>query len=81
MEQYENIVGPKYAIRVGDLREWHIIIATCFKCGHNDRLMAGALAWERSPHTKLGDLERKLRCTHCGNRADNTLSVRMMPRN
>ena len=29
----------------------------------------------------LVDLQRKLRCTHCGNRLDNSLSVRAMPRN
>jgi hypothetical protein len=81
MEQYENIVGPKYAIRVADLRDWHVITAQCFRCGHQSRLKADFLAWERAPFTKLVDLERKLRCIQCGNRTDNTLSVRMMPRN
>ena len=44
-------------------------------------LNVGFLAWERPPYTHLVDLERKLRCTRCGNRLDNSLSVRVMPRN
>ena len=39
MEQRENI-GPKHAIRLSDLREWHIITETCFKCGYQGRLTA-----------------------------------------
>jgi hypothetical protein len=80
MEQRENI-GPKYAIRLADLREWHIVTATCFQCRHQTELTAGFLTWERSPHAYLTELERKLRCTRCGNRKDNTLSVRLVPRN
>ena len=80
MEQNGNI-GPKYAIRLADLREWHIVTATCFRCRHQTELSAGFLAWERVPHTYLTELERKLRCTRCGNRQGNTLSVRLVPRN
>ena len=39
MEQTENI-GPKHAIRLADLREWHIVTATCFKCGYQNELTA-----------------------------------------
>jgi hypothetical protein len=35
----------------------------------------------RPPYTKLLDLERKLRCSSCGNHQGNTLSVSMAPRN
>jgi DNA-directed RNA polymerase subunit RPC12/RpoP len=80
MEQSRNI-GPKYAIRLCDLRAWHKVAARCFKCGHSYEFTADFLAWERPEHTRLTDLERKLRCTRCGNRQANTLSVRTMPRN
>ena len=80
MEQTENI-GPKYAIRLADLREWHIVTATCFRCRHQVELTAGFVSWERPPHTYLTELERKLRCTRCDNRQNNTLSVRLAPRN
>ena len=80
MEQNENI-SPKYAIHLADLREWHIVTATCFRCRYQAELTAGFFAWERPPHTHLIEFERKLRCTRCGNRQNNTLSVRLAPRN
>jgi hypothetical protein len=80
MEQKENI-GPKYAIRLSDLREWHLVTVTCFKCRYHAELAASFLTWERPPHTYLTELERKLRCSHCGNREGNTLVVRAAPRN
>ena len=46
MEQKENI-GPQHAIRLADLREWHVITAVCFKCGYQGRLTASYLAWDR----------------------------------
>lgn len=80
MEQKANI-GPKYAIRLSDLRDWHIVTATCFRCRHQVELTTGFLTWERSPHAYLTELERKLRCTRCGNRDGNMLSAQMAPRN
>ena len=80
MEYSENI-GPKYAI-LGDLRHWHIVTARCFKCRHERTEFTGDfIAWERPPHTYLTELQRKLRCTQCGNRAGNMLTVRMAARN
>lgn len=80
MEHSKNI-GPRYAIRLRDLRAWHRVTARCFKCGHTCALTADYLTWERPPHGFLAELERKLRCTLCGNREGNTLEVRMEPRN
>ena len=56
-------------------------MATCFRCRHTAELAGDFLARGREPYTYLMDLERKLRCTRCGNRRDNTLSARGMPRN
>ncbi|MFZ1427909.1 MAG: hypothetical protein WAS21_14170 [Geminicoccaceae bacterium] len=80
MEQTE-IIDPKYAIRLADLRECHVITATCFKCGYQGALTAGFLAWERRPHTYLTKLEPKLCCTRCHNRAGNKLPMHRMPKN
>ena len=76
---HENI-GPKHAIRMRDLRHWHIVSARCLQCRHETGFTGDFLAWERSPHAYLTDLRRKLRCTRCGNREGNTLSVRMAAR-
>jgi hypothetical protein len=80
MEQSANI-GPKYAIRLRDLRQWHRITARCFRCSHTYEFTADFLAWERPKHTRLTELEPKLRCTRCGNHQGNTLAVRAMSRN
>jgi hypothetical protein len=42
MEQKGNI-GPKYAIRLADLRDWHIVTATCFRYRHQVEFTAGFL--------------------------------------
>ncbi len=80
MEHNGNI-GPRYAIRLRDLRAWHRIVARCFACSHAAEFKSDFLAWERPPHSFLTELEPKLRCTRCGNRKGNTLTVRAMERN
>jgi hypothetical protein len=77
VEQNKNI-PPRYAIRLDDLRAWHMIFATCGKRTHID---ARLLQHGRPPYTRLLDLERKLRCSSCGNHQGNTLSVSTTPRN
>ena len=79
MEQTENI-GPKYAIQLGDLRRWHIVTARCLRCRHEAEFTGDFIAWERPAHSRLTDLEPKLRCTRCQNRVGNTLSVRRAER-
>ena len=80
MEHSENI-GPKYAIRLRDLRPWHRIVARCFRCGHQTEFAPDFLAWERPAHGFLNELAPKLRCTRCQNRNGNTLTVHTLPRN
>jgi hypothetical protein len=80
VEQNKNM-PPRYAIRLDDLRAWHVIIATCAACRKRTYIDARLLQHGRPPYTRLVDLERKLRCSSCGNRHGNTLSVSMAPRN
>ena len=79
MEQKGNI-PPRYAIRLADLRRWHMITVSCPTCGHKGRLDVTALGDGRPDHTRLMDLERKLRCSSCGNRQDNRILVTMASR-
>jgi hypothetical protein len=71
----------RYAIRLDDLRPWHVIVATCAACGRRTHIGAVLLQHGRPPYTRLRDLERKLRCRGCGNHEGNTLTVSMAPRN
>ena len=79
MEQNGNI-PPRYAIRLADLRHWHVITVSCPSCGHKGRVYPTALSHGQPGHTRLMDLERKLRCTSCGNRQDNRILVSMASR-
>ena len=79
MEQRENI-GQRYAIRLADLRDWHVVTATCFCCGRQGTIPIATLRRGRPDYTRLVDLERKLRCTACRSRESNTLEVRRKPR-
>jgi hypothetical protein len=80
VERSKNI-PPRYAIRLDDLRAWHVVFATCAACGKRTHIDARLLQHGRPPYTRLLDLERKLRCSSCGNHQGNTLSVTMAPRN
>jgi hypothetical protein len=80
VEQNKNM-PPRYAIRLDDLRAWHVIVATCAACRKRTQIDAKLLQHGRPPYTKLLDLERNLRCSSCGNHQGNTLSVTMAPRN
>jgi hypothetical protein len=80
MEQTENS-DPPSSLRLSDLRAWHIVTATCPRCHRQTDLTVSGLAWERPANTRLTDLARHLRCTHCGNREGNTFAVRAAPRN
>jgi DNA-directed RNA polymerase subunit RPC12/RpoP len=71
---------PRYAIRVGDLRHWHVITVSCPTCGHKGRLDAASLGRGQPDYTRLMDLERKLRCRGCGNREGNRILVTMAAR-
>ncbi len=79
MEQNANI-PPRYAIRLGDLRSWHVVTVACPTCGHKGRLEPLALGRDRPAHTRLIDLERHLRCRNCGNRDDNRMLVSLAAR-
>jgi hypothetical protein len=80
VEQNKNI-PPRYAIRLEDLRAWHVVFATYAACRKRTHIDARLLQQGRPPYTRLLDLERKLRCGSCGNRQGNTLSVSVAPRN
>jgi hypothetical protein len=79
MERTANM-GPRYQVRLRDLRGWHILTVACGSCRHKAHLRLWQLTDRRSPDEFLVDVERKLRCTRCGNRAENVVLVTMMER-
>lgn len=82
MRDQERSTGlpPRYAIRLDDLQPWHRIEAACFRCNRKRVLKLSPIKRGRSGHTRLMDIEDKLRCTGCGRRGDHVLTVSMAPR-
>jgi hypothetical protein len=80
-EQFTNDLPPKYAIRLENLRAWHIVTAWCVACDRRVVLTHQALWRGRSRNTRLVDLEARLRCTSCGSRKGHRIDIGMAPRN
>lgn len=82
MEHNRNeSLGPKYAIRLRDLRGWHVLSVTCFACRHQSTLLPDFLRRRFGDETSVVMLEHRLRCKRCGNRLHNSWSVVRLPRN
>jgi hypothetical protein len=68
-EQRANL-GPKYAIRLADLQNWHLLTAVCGVCRHRRQIRLWQLKARHPDHTRLVDVERRLRCLRCGHRGE-----------
>ena len=67
--------------RLDDLREWHVVIATCGECRHMAELSRSTLTYRRwSARLRLADLQPKLRCRQCGARGGHAINVYLKPR-
>ncbi len=71
---------PRYAFRLEDLRQWHIIEAVCWQCNRTAVIRHDVLKRGRPLHARVVDLEAKLRCKECDRRGGHSLSIRSMPR-
>lgn len=75
-----RIVGGLY-LRLGDLAQWHVVVAKCWKCGHVASIPHATLKRGRSPFTKLIDATFRMRCTACGMGGAQEVVVTKLPRN
>lgn len=81
MEHYANIpLGPRYALRLRDLRQWHILQITCSRCRNVGTVALPPLLQRWPEHTRLVDLAAHFRCTQCGHRGEETWQVCALPR-
>ena len=70
---------PRYAFRLEDLRNWHVVTAVCVRCRHRSVIEHRALKRGRPGYTRLTDLEHRLRCQRCGARGGHDLTVAARP--
>jgi formate dehydrogenase maturation protein FdhE len=73
-------VPPRYALRLEDLRAWHVVRVSCRVCRHKGEIAAVALSRGLPGYTRLIDLEGRLRCRNCGARGRASLVVDQRPR-
>jgi hypothetical protein len=76
----EERLPPRYALRLEDLRAWHVMRVSCRICRHKGEIKPAALGRGRPGYTRLLDLEGRLRCRNCGARGRATLVVELRPR-
>jgi hypothetical protein len=68
---------PLYAVHLRDLGPGHQVVVNCVVCDHTGLLPAEfPLRLGLSHHTKLLDLQRRMRCRECGVRGRALVSVR-----
>jgi hypothetical protein len=70
---------PPHQIRVGDLRDCHAVHASCGGCGHFGPVQNARLKRGRPPKLLVSDLALKMRCTKCGAKGAQKLSVHVLP--
>ncbi len=76
----EVILGPRYAIRLYQLRRWHILTARCGHCRHTRHMRLWQVKLGLPGDAYLDEVEKRLVCQRCGNREDNRVLVLMEPR-
>ena len=76
----EDILGPKYAVRLGDLRPWHVLGITCFSCRHTATVSPAPLMRRFGEHQCIAELEDRFACTACGNRDGNSVKIYKLER-
>ena len=73
-------LGPRYAVRLEDLGRWHRFEAICSQCSNRVIINPEKLRPRCPGYTRVVELEKKLRCTSCGNRQGNSLKVGRLTR-
>jgi hypothetical protein len=75
-----EILGPRYGVRLGDLRPWHVLRVTCLACGRVESVDPKHLARRRAASTRLVDIEHRFRCRACGVRGGVSWQIFRLPR-
>lgn len=68
-------LGPKYKLRLGDLKPWHILRVICFSCRHVANVSPAPMLARFGEHQRLVDLDSRFACQECGNRWGNSARV------
>jgi hypothetical protein len=81
MREDAPVVPHGTMLRLHELREWHVVVAECWKCGHRAEVQQALLKRMRLLSMRLDDVSFRMKCTKCGQGGMQRLSVRKLPRN
>ncbi len=82
VEHKQNItIGPRYQVRLEDLRERRVVEITCGRCGRQGKVYPATLRRKLPGHTKLLDLVPRFTCRARRNREGNTWRILALSRN
>lgn len=82
MAKDEDRIVPLYAVRVEDLRQWHIVEVTCGQCGRQGGVPLWLIRRHAGGQVRILSMKHKFRCAGCGHKGDdNDVRVRRAPRN
>ncbi len=70
---------PTNQIRVGDLNDGHVVSAQCWKCQHVATIPNHRIKRARPAMMLLIDVGFRMKCTQCGVRGAQILSVHRLP--
>jgi hypothetical protein len=74
MGKQRKNMPPRYAARLADLQPHHILTAVCPFCEHKARKRLWQITAGLSPHTRLTEIDERLRCMRCGSRGTPSCS-------
>ena len=64
---YERVIlGPRYSIRLEDVRATDAIDAECLGCGRTWRIAPHRLHDQYQSYMRLQHIGKEMRCTNCG---------------
>ncbi|QKD06448.1 hypothetical protein EB235_20215 [Mesorhizobium loti R88b] len=67
-------------VALGDLREWHVLRASCTKCSHQAEVKPAGLIRRYGKGALFSTVERALFCTSCNKGGPVRLEIHNMPR-
>lgn len=79
-ELIPDMPRPRGDLRLGDLREWHVITIQCRACGHVGNVIPKALRRRWAGDVRLQAIDHRMRCTACGWRGGHAWAIMKLPR-